>query len=304
MQLVRPAGRHFGPIETVSAQDQDAFAGHKDLAFDTRGNAIAVWAAFSPDLGDRVWTAVRPIGGAFGPPRLLSGPGRNLEPRVAFDRRGDAIAIWARLGDSPFALTGDIQTAFRATGTSFGTTQTLANEASDPTVAFDRKDNALTLWASGIVEDAFRPADGSFGAAEAISNSAESSAPQVAFDHHGNATAVWRRSVVPYDRIQAAFRPAGGSFESPTTLSGEGPDLFLSPSLASDAKGNAIAAWFRYGVGDNRIQVAFRPAGGSFGAPETIAEEPNGGLGNPALAMNRRGDAVLAWTRFTGVNGR
>jgi hypothetical protein len=300
----RPVGGKFGPVQTVSAPDQDVFPFHKDLAFDPRGNAIVVWAGFSPDLGERIWSAFRPADGSFGSPGLVSGPGHNVAPRVAFDRRGNAIAIWTRLGDSPYALTGDIQTAFRAAGKSFDGTQTLAHDvAADPTVSFDRKDNALALWAGSYVQGAFRPADGRFGSAETVANSSGSSGPQLAFDHRGNAIAAWKRFVWPYDRIQAAFRPAGGSFESPTTLSGDGPDRLYPPSLAADAKGNAIVAWFRYGDGDQRIQVAFRPAGGGFGPPETIAEVPSWeSLGpDPTVAMNQRGDGVLVWRQGYGI---
>ena len=71
------------------------------------------------------------------------------------------------------------------------------------------------------------------------------------------------------------------------------------PSLGVDAQGDAVAAWSRgggdgaHGTFDGHIQFALRPAGGGFGAAQTM---PDGGADiGPQVAVDGRGDAVVAW---------
>src|SRR5436190_1712993 len=69
-----------------------------------------------------------------------------------------------------------------------------------PQVAFDGAGSALAVWersngSNSIVQGAFRPAGGAFGAPVDLSAAGQNAfAPQLAFDAAGNALAVWQRS--------------------------------------------------------------------------------------------------------------
>jgi hypothetical protein len=126
--------------------------------------------------------------------------------------------------------------------------------------------------------------------------------PQVAVDGSGNAVSVWIRNDGTNDRVQAAIRPAGGEFGTATFISDPGQNAF-SPQVAVDPAGNATAVWYRSDGSVFRIQAAFRPAGGSFGAPVTISDAGQGAF-DPQVSMNSTGDAIVVWVRSDGTKTR
>jgi len=99
-------------------------------------------------------------------------------------------------------------------------------------------------------------------------------------------------------RIQAALRPARGSFGPAQTISVG--DTNIAPDVAVNAHGDAVVAWgARVAPPDAReIDAAVRPAGASFGTPEAISDQPEY-VGNPwaAAAVDSRGDAIAVWSR-------
>ena len=66
----------------------------------------------------------------------------------------------------------------------------------------------------------------------------------IAVDPSGNAVAVWTRNDGTNGRIQAAYRPAGGSFGTPATISDPGGDA-SAPHVSMDNSGRAAIAWAR-----------------------------------------------------------
>jgi hypothetical protein len=204
-----------------------------------------------------------------------------------------------------FALPGS---ASAATWSPAQTLSAAGATAERPQVAFDPAGNALAVWfrpdgANDRVQAAFRPAGGSFGPAQDLSAAgADAFTPRVAFDPAGNAIVVWSRPSGGSRRIQASFRPAGGNFEAAQNLSPAGGDAF-EPQIAIDASGNALAAWRRFDGADYRVQAAFRPAGGAFGAASTLSAA-GGGTEGPRIAFAPAGNALVVWRRFNGANFR
>lgn len=115
------------------------------------------------------------------------------------------------------------------------------------------------------------------------------SAPDVAFDPSGDALVVWTRYDGAKQRAQAAYRPAGGSFGAPVTLSAAGVDA-THPVVAVDAAGTFVVA---YGQG-GEVDVVVRPAGGGFSAPVPVSDTGLAAAA-PAIAMNAGGTAVITW---------
>ena len=96
--------------------------------------------------------------------------------------------------------------------------------------------------------------------------------------------------------------PAGGSFGAPQTLSDPGEDA-LEPQIAVDSTGTAIVVWERFDGANLRVQAAVRPAGGSFGAPQTLSDLGQGAV-TPQLEMSPDGNAAVVWSRYDGANAR
>jgi hypothetical protein len=283
--------------------------GSPQVAVDARGDATAVWAELSD--GDYVVTAAtRPAGGSWGTPVALSAPSfsPNLEvpyPRVAVNAQGDATAIW----DFYDIDNATVQATVRSAKGSWQKPVDLApvSYAEFPQVAIDAHGDATAVWpayngTNTIVQAATRPAGGTWPAPVDLSATDENAVnPQVAVDPHGNATAVWEHSSTinpdtAVHLVQAAARPAGGSWGAPVSLSTTGG---VNPQVAVNAQGDATAVWDHYaGVNEanaqHDVQTAVRPAGGAWHKPAALS-----GVGTelsyPQVAVNARGDAIAAW---------
>lgn len=106
--------------------------------------------------------------------------------------------------------------------------------------------------------------------------------------------------------LAAAAPSAAASWSTPvdmsTKLAGfyqDDPDE--SPSLAVNARGDAVAVWLRKRQGftdcctANRLMASHRPAGGRFSAPRPISalgDDPS----SPVATIDEAGNATVAWT--------
>jgi PKD domain len=178
-------------------------------------------------------------------------------------------------------------------------------DASYPQVAMDPTGDSVAVWfnligPNDIVQASSRQAGGSFGAPVNLSAPGQNGlGPQVAVDPSGDAIAVWYRSDGSNYRVQASFRPAGGSFGAAVTLSAPGGDG-RDPQVAFDAAGNAIVVWRRSNGANLIAQAAVRPAGGGFGSPVDLSAA-GGDASVPQLAVDPSGDAIAVWHRFDSV---
>jgi hypothetical protein len=66
------------------------------------------------------------------------------------------------------------------------------------------------------------------------------------------------------------------------------------PAIAAGAGGVAVAAWSRRDSGPYRIEVAVRPAGADFAAPEVLSGTSGDAYG-PVAAVGPAGDTAVAW---------
>jgi hypothetical protein len=195
----------------------------------------------------------------------LSDPGQDgFDPQVAVNSNGDSLVVWNRSDGSKLR----IQAQFRATDGTFSPIETISasnRDASQPQVAFDPSGNAIAVWtqsdgANGRIHAAFRPAGGTFGGDQTISDAGQNaSRPQISFDGSGNAVAVWYRFDGANDRVQAAIRPPSGSFGPPQTLSPPGLESF-NPEVAAgpNVDANGVSIWTGSDGVNTRVQTARR----------------------------------------------
>jgi uncharacterized repeat protein (TIGR01451 family) len=316
----RPADGSFGAPQTVSG-DPGSTYDHR-VAIDSEGNAVAVWTRYTfattgcvpridPCVGGTVITtaveaAFRPRDGSFGPvQRIATGEyvdgGTVLHSaRVAISPEGDAIAIWVSDRDGNGVVEERIESASAPAGGIFGPSQAISTSTSfsysEPDIAVGSQGTAVAVWerrggTDSRIEAAFSPGGGVFGTTQTISDTF-SYLPDVAVDPAGGAVAVWQRADAigtGDSRIEAAFRPAGGSFGDVQTVSPGGS----YPRVAVDPGGGAVAVWERYLDAQSRIEAAFRPPGGSFGAPQPISDP--GESYSAQVAVDPDGVAVALW---------
>jgi hypothetical protein len=275
---VRPAasGVWQAPVD-VSATGESVSS--PEVAVDPRGDAVAVWDRGEALCGCRTGTpstvvqaAVRPAAsGLWQTPVDLSAAGDNRSPKVAVDRRGNAVAGWAASnGASP--PTDVVRAAVRpaASGVWQAPVDLSApsvRPGSSLQVAVDRRGNAVAVWqrfdgADFAVQAAVRPAaTGAWRTPVDVTAAGENgSNPQVAVDRRGDAVAVWERfnSVSPFDTVvRAAVRPATtGAWQAPVDVSTPDGNEPASPQVAVDRRGNAVAVWERFNGVNDVVQAA------------------------------------------------
>lgn len=221
---------------------------------------------------------------------------------VVVDPSGNAVAIWIT-DNGPNVIVQSATLLFGSPAWSSPiTASTLGEDADGPTLGIDASGNVVGLWRGGSeIVSATLPLGGSWTTPENVSAGAASEAlQQIAVDPNGNAVAIWRQSSAGNTVISAAFFPVGGPWESPTQLSAGGQDA-TEPQIVIDSNGNAIAIWERNSnVGDEIIQSATLPFGGSWSSVTDISAT---GIDShhPQIGVDSAGNAVAIWNTQAGV---
>jgi hypothetical protein len=178
--------------------------------------------------------------------------------------------------------------------------------AETPQVAVDAQGDTVAVWrrydgSNQIVQGAVRPAGGSWQTPVSLSEAGRNAeAPQVAVDAQGDAVAVWQRYDGSHPIVQGAIMPAGGSWQTPVSLSEAGQNA-EKPQVAVDAHGDAVAVWQRYDGSHPIVQGAIMPAGRSWQTPVSLSEAGQNAE-KPQVAVDAHGDAVAVWQRYDGSN--
>jgi hypothetical protein len=194
----------------------------------------------------------------------------------------------------------------------FLTAATLSDPGQDgfePEVAQDGSGNVYAVWTRSDgtnfrVQYSTRTPAGSWSAPVTLSDAGQSaSTPEISSDAAGNVLVGWTRSDGTNGRIQAAFKPAGGSFLAPVTVSAAGGDA-TEPDVSMDAAGKGLLVWQRFDGSFLRIQAAIRSAGagGSFGVTSTLSAPGQTAFSPRATAgADVDANAAICWSRSDGA---
>jgi hypothetical protein len=186
-------------------------------------------------------------------------------------------------------------------------------DAFEPQVVVDPSGNEHHIWtrfdgSHTRIQYRLRDQAGTFGPVEDVSAAGQdASQPDIDVDASGNVVAVWTRSDGSNVRVEAAARPANGTFGSVQVVSTAGQNAD-QPRVSVDDAGKAVAIWIRYDVGASgtgRIQAAVRSPGGSFGGVQTISDQGEVTI-TPQVESGPAVDAntVAIWARSDGTKLR
>ena len=199
-----------------------------ELAVNAHGDAVAVWQK----PGFVIQAARAGAGGSWEPPVDLSRPGRdNVEPSVAIDPQGAAVATWMSIASADDEV---VQAAVMPPGGAWEPPAAVSRPAavttfdSRPVVAAAGTGKAVAVWTRYdgtelIAQSAEHPRGGAWTAPVDVSQrGAHARDPAVAADGEGNAAAAWNRMGWP-----SVAQVAG--------LDGAGPSLYglVIPSSAT-----------------------------------------------------------------------
>jgi hypothetical protein len=300
-----PAGGWSAPV-SLSAPGHDALV--PQVAVDARGDAAVVWAS----LGLFGWTvegAYRPAGQEWQLGAVLSPPGQGTAaPDVAFDAAGNAVAAWAATDGKGW----QVQAAYRPSAGTWGPTATLsardATGSLEPRVVTERNGDVLAVWSrtadsTAIVEAATRTAaTGTWSKPRRLSAAGQTALdPKVAVDARGYGVVVWTASTAGGLEVGAVSRLPGKDWRKPTavTRAASGP---LSPAVALDERGDALAVWSHAAGTGSQIQASYLPAGAASWSAARSISDPGADAITPQVGLDPEGDGAVVWARFDGAN--
>jgi hypothetical protein len=291
----RPAGGAWqAPVDLSPVEAP--WSVHPSLAVDVQGDAIVTWNRAEGPGGGYVQEAFRPAGGVWqAPVDVTQGNAWGDYSQVAFDKQGDALAMWQDPLQSAFMPAGGTWQPPSIVGS-----ELVARPGSD--FAVDGRGDAVAVWDSWtegflshrVVQAAFRPAGGEWQAPVDLSEEdplKEPYEPRVAIDEQGDAVVVWSSGYGESSGVMSAFKPSGDAWQVPVELSPPGTTGGY-PQVAFDGHGDAIAVW-----GDSvTVQSALKPAGGNWQASANLAGEGSGNTyDSPQVAFDGLGDALVVW---------
>jgi hypothetical protein len=299
----RPRGGIFGTPVNISAPGQDASG--PQVAAARNGTVTVVWSRDDGSVA-RVQAATRPRGGSFAAPVDLSAPGEDaFNPQVTVAPDGTTTVVWWRFDGTD----NRVQASTRPPGGAFGAPVNLSapgesaagqqiTTASDgtTTAVWQREDGLDT-----IIQASTRRPGGSFGTPVDLSAPGQDAEdPQVTAAPNGRTTVVWRSDDGFGLTVQASTRPPGGSFGNPVDLSAPGQDA-EAPQVTAAPDGTTTAVWESFDGADDRVQVATRKPGGSFGAPVNLSA-PGKNAREPRITTAANGTTTAVW-RLVGGSG-
>jgi hypothetical protein len=255
------------------------------------------------------WETPKRVGTGNGGPDLFYD-----NPQVAFDKHGNAIAVWSE--QDPTTLGYSIWwNQFSAASSSWGTAAQLDATAggSEPQIAFDQDGNALAVWqrldTAGTHTNIWssRLAAGNPWSPLVMINTPNGSPaqnPQIAIDAAGNAVAVWNQKDTgsAYTNILSNRLPASGSWGTPVKVSIDDSDAF-SPQIALDAAGNALAVWETIASGTSQNILSSRlpvgsPTNSPWGTPLLVNSPTGGHAYGPHITFDQDGNALAVWQQY------
>lgn len=252
-------GRPFGDGRTIAVPPTSFWDG----ALSAGGRAALVWNGGSPlTVRARTWS----LGGELGPVATLSRRTAR-EPVVA--RAGDGfVAAWSEFDRRAYR----VRVAFAGADGRFGRARAISEpgeEARQPQVAQDGRGQIVVSWLSSTRR--------AFGLPPGHVRAATARRPGAAFGRPVDLTPRGERRDnglriaaggggvhlmwIGRDRVVVAYRPAGGRFERPRTLSA--PANQVQAAIAAGAGDRALVAWTarggrHYPNETVRLQVARR----------------------------------------------
>ena len=191
--------------------------------------------------------------------------------------------------------------------------QTLASSDSpeilDPAVAVDHAGDALVAWngrvdpssTSGIWASHSSPTEQWSEPSGVSSASSAARDLRIAMNVDGLATLVWVQATNP-STIQSYHysRPNGFTgLPDPVSL---GTGNVMTPSVAMDLYGNAIAAWLQSDGSHYHVWVCRYVPGSGWGPTIQLDSNLTEEARNPVVAMDPSGNAVVAWHQGTNLD--
>ena len=278
----------------------------QQVAMDGTGNAVAVWTQYDGATYS-VWTNRYVVGVGWGIAELIQTEVRYaLDPQIAVDYTGNAIAVWAQSDGSR----NNIWANRYVVGVGWDAAELIeTNDAGDarfPQVAVDGTGNAIAVWhqsdgwETSIWANRYVVGVG-WGTAELIETDVSDALyPQVAVDYTGNAIVVWHQFDGTRCNIWANRYVVGVGWGIAGLVETNDAGGAWLPQIAVYGTGNAIAVWFQSDGTKTSIWADRYVVGAGWAAPE-LTGIGVGDAESPRVAVDGTGNAIAVWSQYDGV---
>jgi hypothetical protein len=286
---------------TVTVSPPGANADSPRVVLDAAGDAFATWTLETSSEAYVIEAAVRPAGGGWQAPVVVSDPSRSSDrPAIAVDPAGDAVIVWQGLGSGSELIGAAVHPA----GGGWQAPETISAgglEASEPAVAISSGGEATAVWQSSnganrTILASSHPAGRSWSGPVAISSGGNEANPAIAVNAAGGAVSAW---VANGNDIAGAARRVGSAWSGPSYVEYTEWQP-TAPRVALDMVGDAVALWGSYHGSEAEIRSAVLPAGKGWKSPVALASTGGEALAD-GLALTEAGEALAAWT--VGTDG-
>ena len=215
------AGTGWGTAALIET-DNTGNAGNPQIAIEANGNALALWEQWD-GARDNIWSNRYIAGTGWGTATRIEthNAGYALDPQIAIDANGNALAVWRQTDNTDGILqigvtrgniwsnrytadTGWGTAALIGTGALFGTDY-VGDGIFSPRIVIDPIGNALVVWwrpdgPDGYIWSSRYTARTGWGTA-ALIETVRAFSPQIAIDANGNAMAVWWQFAGTHDDL-------------------------------------------------------------------------------------------------------
>lgn len=277
------------------------------IAFDSNGNAIAVWQQ-SDGSYDSIYARRYTPANGWGNAGVIEvgNNGNAIQPKIVFDSADNAIAIWNQGNGND-----DIYINRYTAGVGWDTEEVIATgsfgNAVSPQIAIDSNGNAIAVWLEhdgtkvSLYANRYTASTDVWGGEELIENGDDGHAysPQVAIDSNDNGIVVWHQSDSGNtNSVYAKRYTPGAGWGTEEVIESSVSDDAEYPKIVIDGDDNVIAVWQQ----DNHLYAnRYAADTGSWGT-EALIESGNFSVNGPQLAIGGDGTAITVWYQYDGAH--
>jgi hypothetical protein len=270
-------GKRWGDAERIDNRPRLAL--RAQIAIDAVGNAIAVWDQTDPSTArandsDDIWFNFRDTGGKWGEAELIESrePDDSLEAQIAVDGEGNALVVFRQSeghDDDPQQGHYRIWAVRHTPSGGWGDSKCINSDADDP-----------ECIESTVAGDA--------------------SQPQIAVNPRGDAVVVWQQGDAGDESVSIwANRFTVGSGWGEAGPVETDAKILLTPQVAIDDDGNAIAVWERFDGVRSSIWSKRQTPTGEWLELQNVETDDSGNAFLPQVAADAEGNAIAVWQQQT-----
>lgn len=272
------------------------------VRMDDKGNAIAIWEQRNPSEWS-IFVSHYSVGLGWESPELIEGEvGGGLNPYIAIDDDGNALAIWEQADGEKMSIMANYYTF----GVGWGIPEYIESDnvgnAHDPKIDFDGAGNAIAVWHQldpvySIYANRFVKGVG-WGAAESLESETTWGATdaEVVMDNAGNAIAVWTQGDGAQNNVMCSRYTVDSGWSTEGFIE-TNPEQAYGPQVAVDAVGNVMVVWYQNESGIQNVWANRFDISTGWGGAERIESGSRRATG-VRVGMDADGNATAVWYQY------